>query len=86
MNVKELKEVLANLPDDMQVILQIDPEGNGYHTLYCADPDSIAIMDERGYRPEEVYSLEWTAEDCCLEEEVWEQMKKEYPRVLVLAP
>lgn len=28
MNVKELKEAIENLPDDMEVILQKDPEGN----------------------------------------------------------
>lgn len=34
MNVKELKEALANYPDDMPVILSSDEEGNGFNQLY----------------------------------------------------
>lgn len=37
MNVRELREVLAKLPDDMQVILQKDAEGNGYSPLCGGD-------------------------------------------------
>ncbi|MFD4474630.1 hypothetical protein ACFWPU_00735 [Streptomyces sp. NPDC058471] len=33
MNVKELREVLADFPDDMEVILQKDAEGNWYSAL-----------------------------------------------------
>lgn len=33
MNVKELREVLADYPDDMEVIVQADAEGNGYSPL-----------------------------------------------------
>lgn len=36
MNVKELKEKLADFPDEMRVILSIDEEGNGFHDLAVA--------------------------------------------------
>ena len=45
MNVKELKEQIANLPDDMEVVLQKDAEGNGYSPLSGADPDAVYIPD-----------------------------------------
>lgn len=83
MNIKELKEVIANLPDEMEVILQKDSEGNGYSPLYCADPDSVYIPDSTwsGY----VYSMDWTAEDACMNDEEWEDIKSK-PRSLVLCP
>ncbi len=86
MNVKQLKKAIALLPDDMEVYLQTDPEGNGYYPLRCSDSDAIATSNEDGYRPEEVYSLDWTAEDCCLSEEEWAEIKRENPRALILAP
>lgn len=33
MNVSELKEVLADMPDDWPVVMSIDPEGNGFGQL-----------------------------------------------------
>ncbi|MFT7273462.1 MAG: hypothetical protein ACI9V1_003000, partial [Spirosomataceae bacterium] len=33
MTVKELKELLQTLPDNMEVILQSDAEGNSYSPL-----------------------------------------------------
>lgn len=82
MNVKELKEIIDNLPDDMEVILQRDAEGNGYEGLRCVDPD--CLMREFGYECE-VYSTEWSADDAGFEEDEWEEFKKQ-PRVLVLSP
>jgi hypothetical protein len=84
MNVKELKEALEELPDDMEIILQKDAEGNGYSPLYGADPDCIYIPETTWYG--EVRSLHHTAEDHCLEEDEWAQMQKDYPRALVLHP
>ena len=85
MNVKELKKALANLPDDMQVILQKDGEGNGYSPLAAVDPDCIYIPDSTWSGA--VYSTKsyLSAEDHCLEEDEWEEFK-EKPRALVLCP
>jgi len=83
MNVKELKESIKNLPDDMEVILQKDSEGNGYSPLYRVDPEAIYVPETTWYG--DVYFLEWTAEDNCMEEEYWEELKKK-PRSLILSP
>ena len=44
MNVKELRDALAGLPDDMPVILQKDAEGNGYSPLYGVDGENAAYV------------------------------------------
>lgn len=82
MNVKELKELLKELPDDMEVILQKDSEGNGYSPLYGGDDECIYISEESWYG--EVKSLRWTADDACMEEDEWEEFKQNNPRCLVL--
>ncbi len=46
MTVKELREALVDLPDDMPVIMQKDGEGNGYSPLYCADGDNNSYLAE----------------------------------------
>lgn len=38
MKVKELREALANAPDDFDVILSRDAEGNGFSPLADAEP------------------------------------------------
>jgi hypothetical protein len=83
MNVKELKAVLENLPDTMEIILQKDAEGNGYSPLSGGDANAVYVATT-GYSGT-VYDTEWTAEDCGMGEEMhtW-LMGKE--RVLVLYP
>jgi len=41
MNIKQLKESIANLPDEMEVVLQKDSEGNGYSPLKGVDSDAV---------------------------------------------
>ena len=60
MNVGDLKKDLENFPDDMQVVLSRDVEGNGYSPL--------AFVGEGIYEPYntysgEFYSLEDTDDD-----------------------
>lgn len=83
MKVKRLKELIAGLPDDMEIILQRDSEGNSYSPLACADSNAVYVP-ENTYSGE-VYSLTSNAEDTCMEEEEWEKVKA-MPRCLVLAP
>lgn len=78
MKVKELIESLSLFPDDVDVMLQTDSEGNGYAKLIGVD---VAI-----WKDDEMYSLDWTADDCCLEENVWKDMKDYAPRCAVLYP
>jgi len=79
MTVKELKEELANLPDDMELVLQIDSEGNGYEKVRGIDPDSIETDDG------DVYDATQTADEACMEEDEWEEIKK-LPRVAIIYP
>jgi len=83
MNVKELKEAIANLPDDMEVILQKDSEGNGYSPLAGADPNTVYVP--RNTWSGEIYSTNYEASEHCLEEEEWEKLKAG-PHALVLFP
>ena len=83
MTVKELKQQLENLPDDMVVILQKDSEGNGYSPLVGIDPDVVYIPDSTWSG--DVYSMRWTSNDACMSEEEWEEIKSK-PRALILYP
>jgi hypothetical protein len=83
MTVKELKEAITLLPDDMIVIIQKDSEGNDYSPLSDADADCVYIAETTWYG--EVYPTSWSAEDADMEDEEWEEIKLK-PRVLVLAP
>ena len=78
MNIKELKEAIENLPDEMEVILQKDSEGNGYSPLQKINHDAV-------YAFEDIYLMEWTHDDACMSKEEWEEIKSK-PRVLVLMP
>jgi len=83
MTVKELKEAIANLPDEMEVVLQKDREGNGYSPLSYIDSDAVYIPNNTWSG--DVYSMDWTADDACMTDEVWEEIKSK-PRTLILAP
>lgn len=83
MTVKELKEAIENLPDEMEVVLQKDSEGNGYSPLAGTDSDAVYIYETIWYG--DVYSMDWTADDACMSDEEWEEIKSN-PRVLVLYP
>lgn len=83
MNVKELKEALAGLPDDMEIIMQKDSEGNGFSPLSGADPDGIYIAEESWCG--EVYDADWSAADCCMDEDEWAELQAQ-PRALILYP
>jgi hypothetical protein len=83
MNVKELKHAIENLPDDMEVVLQKDSEGNGYSPCCGADPDSVYVPENAfaGY----AYSMSWLASDACMEQEDWDCIRSK-PRTLILFP
>ena len=83
MTVKELKEAISNLPDEMEVVLQKDAEGNGYSPLAGADSDAVYIPDSTWSG--EVYSMEWTADDACMSDDEWKEIKSK-PRALILWP
>jgi hypothetical protein len=83
MNIKELKEMITDLPDEMEVILQKDAEGNGYSPLHGGDTDAVYEADSTWSG--DVYSTKWTASQACMDDEDWNKIL-EKPRVLVLYP
>lgn len=83
MNVKELKHAIKNLPDEMEIIIQKDAEGNGYSPLEDVDFDVIYIPDSTWSG--DIYPMEFSAEDAGIEESEWEKIKKK-PRALILYP
>ena len=83
MNRKELYEIIKDLPDDTEIILQKDSEGNDCSPLAGADPNCIYIPENTWSGT--VYSTELTAEDFGLDEDEWDEMNTN-PKVLVLYP
>lgn len=83
MKVKDLKHLISNLPDDMEVVLQKDAEGNGYSPLEGGDAKAIYISESMWSG--EVYSEQWTAEEACMDNKEWRELLKK-PRALILFP
>lgn len=83
MTVKELIEELRTMPQDAQVILQKDSEGNGYSPLAVVDGDAVYIADTT--YSGDVYDCNWTAEEALMPEPAWAAMLAQ-PRCVVLAP
>jgi len=80
MKVSKLIKQLQKLDPDTEVLLQIDPEGNGYRAVSGVEE---AIRDEN----EEVYDPSWTSDDCLLDADVWKKMKKNKKlRVAIVYP
>ena len=82
MNIKELKEKIQDLPDDMEVILSSDEEGNSYLPLRVVD-DNCVFEKNDGY----FVSLDFSAKNNGFDsEEEYDEFKKKNPRVLTLYP
>lgn len=80
MKVSKLIKQLQKLDPNMEVVLQIDSEGNGYNTVAGVEE---AIQDHNG----SVYNPNWSASDCCLEDDEWEEIKADKKlRVAIVYP
>jgi len=79
MKVKELLEQLSGMDPESVVFLQVDAEGNGYNELRIADGNAFFVDGE-------VMDAEWSAEDCCLDEDLWDRIKNNDTKCLVLSP
>lgn len=81
MTIKELKEVIKNLPDNMEIIMQRDSEGNGHSPLGGVDSNSVYEAQSKwdGY----AYSLEHDKD--FIDKKRWDIIKSK-PKVLVLFP
>lgn len=80
MKVKELIEELKKEDPEKDIILQKDPEGNGYSPIAGIDGNAIYTDDY------EVYDTEWSAGDALMEEDEWSAFKKEKKACIVLHP
>ncbi len=83
MKVFELIEFLKGCDQDSDVIMQKDPEGNGYSPLAGADNECVYVQ-ESSYSGE-VYSVSDSADDNLMEENEWQELLTG-PRVVVLWP
>ena len=81
MKAHELARILLDGPDG-EVVMQKDAEGNGYSPLSGADP--AHYVPDSTYSGE-VYALNWAAEDCCMIEAEWKEMRAK-PKCIVLYP
>ena len=69
MKVKQFIKELQKLNPDAEIVLSCDAEGNSYR-LFAAFGECVQSADG------EIYDLDWSADDCCLEEKEWEALKK----------
>ena len=84
MKVSSLIGQLNTCDPNSEVILQKDGEGNGFSPLSRVSSNAIYIPDNAWSG--EVFSLGWSAEDCCLEEDEWKKMKIKHKPVIILEP
>ena len=83
MTVKELRQRINELPDDMVIIIQKDSEGNNYSPLDGAD-SNVVYVPFNGYSGA-AYSLDWACTDACMSHDEWEILKTKQ-RSLILYP
>ena len=77
MNIKDLKESIEELPDDMEVAIQ---HGFSHMGLDLREVDLYCIM-----LGPEIFDIRWSASDAGMKKAEWEKALQR-PRVLVLAP
>lgn len=84
MNVKELIDVLIDLPDTMEVILQKDAEGNGYSPLEGVHSNVIYVPDST--YSGRAYDLDLPHNDHLLGKDEWDDLRSVNEKTLVLFP
>ena len=75
MKSHELAKILLAHPD-VELICQKDSEGNGYSPLSGVDFDVIYVADST--YSGDCLSTEWSAEDACMEEDEWDELKQKH--------
>ena len=53
LTVKDLRDVLDNIPDDRPVYLSIDEEGNAFHCLYSVEECLFDTKDMEAIHPDD---------------------------------
>lgn len=78
MKLKELRSLINSISaelDECEVILQKDPEGNGYSPLSGVDEDTIYISESESSG--KVYDYYSEADDNCMGVDEWEELKND---------
>ena len=83
MKAFELISWLQSCDPMSEVIIQKDAEGNGYSPLSGVDPNCISVVVENDMS---VYDISWSADDCCMEEHEWAELKKNNSNSVILYP
>lgn len=83
MTIIQLKNMIEDLPDDMEVIIRKDAEGNAFSPLVDVDPNCF-------YMPKttwsgDVYDASWSYNEAGVSREEWLLIKSN-PKVVVLTP
>lgn len=75
--------LLAN--PDVELIMQKDAEGNGFCPLSGIDFEVVYVPGEDSWYGE-CYDKDWTADECCLDEDEWEELKRTNSGYAILFP
>ena len=79
MKAKELKELLVHIPDDYEIILSSDSEGNSFSPLSsCSVQEYVAENTYSG----EILEVEEDSIDCLFEEDEEEEIEDEHPNAV----
>lgn len=82
MKSHDLAKLLLSKPD-MDVVMSSDSEGNCFESL---NEVAFNYLFQRGYCENAIYNRNWSYEDAFMEEDEWEEFKREAPEVVVLWP
>lgn len=82
MRSHEFAKILLDNPD-VELIMQRDPEGNGYSPMAGIDFNIVLVNGGWEY---EVYNLDWDADEADMDPEEWEELKKNNTGYAVIWP
>mgnify|MGYP001608235175 FL=1 len=85
MKVKDLIKQLQDQDPELEIFISSDPEGNNIQEIPESCLGEVSIYQQDG-RDIETWSLDWGADDACQDEKEWEEMKKTYPKGIILYP
>ena len=85
MKVKDLINQLSELDGELEIFMSSDAEGNSIKPIPDNCLSEISIYRKDG-RHVDIWSLNWSASDVGMKEEKWDEMKKTYPKGVILYP
>ena len=81
MKVKNLIAELQKRDPELEVLLSIDGEGNGFNPVH--DVEDV-VYDTSGWLDPK--PLSWSADDASMEDDEWESYKKRNPHAVLIWP